>query len=91
MLTEWINFRPFSSEYYIERGKTLPFNVAFGFNAAEGLATSISAGTVTDYSNNKYTTTIDDPEFLCRVQSLKTVYWLIALNSSPVFGSSTAP
>jgi hypothetical protein len=62
---DWINFREFG-DYYIERGKTLPFNVAFMFDISEEEIKNSSKWQfiVTDYFNEEYATTISNPTFL---------------------------
>ncbi len=74
MLVGWVNFKPFGGDYYIERGKTVPFNIAFMFDLPEReIANSTQwKFTVTDYADKKYTTTIDHPE-LTFLSSTNTV------------------
>ena len=64
VLTESANFRGFLGQYYIERGKTVPFNVAFMFDIHEREIEDSKRWqfVITDFADKKYTTTIDSPK-----------------------------
>ena len=64
VIVDWTNFRGFLGQYYIERGKTVPFNVAFMFDIDESQIENSRKWqiVITDFAEEKYTTTIDSPE-----------------------------
>jgi hypothetical protein len=64
VMTEWVNFKEYSSDYYIERGKTVPFNVAFMFDSPEIENSNKWQFIITDFADEKYKTTIDSPGYL---------------------------
>ncbi|MGO9146624.1 MAG: hypothetical protein ACLQDF_09670 [Desulfomonilia bacterium] len=66
VVVNWINFREFYGEYYIERGKVFPFNVAFMFDLPEDDIVSSKKWkfVVTDHLRKQYSTNIDSPEIV---------------------------
>lgn len=76
VLVNWVNFREFYGEYYIDRGKTLPFNVAFMFDLSEDdiVGSKKWKFIVTDHLRKEYSTTINSPEILSLISKNTLVF-----------------
>jgi hypothetical protein len=64
IMTDWVNFKEYSGDYYIEPGKIVPFNIAFMFDSVEIEGAHKWQFVVTDFSDDQYKTTINYPAYL---------------------------